>query len=559
MLRRLTIENYYLIAKAEIDFAQRATMFTGETGSGKTMVLGALAFVLGERAAADVVRPGASRAAVGLEFDAGDALRRRLHEDGYPLDDDENAIVVRELADGKSSMRLNGRATTAAYVREIAPQIADMVGQHEAQRLLAPAYHLEMLDRFGGAVALAARDRVAEAYARKHDAAQALAAFDLDERRAQEQAAFAEFALNEIRGAAPQDGEDERLAARRNVLDNAEKIALALRSAHDVLAGDDAAADALGSAFSALDQIARIGATFEEMSRKARALQEEVSDLAVRISREADDLEFDAGELETINARLDALDGLKRKYGGTIASVLQSAQSFADTLDLSANKDRRKSELERELAGASKRLEQAAGELTRLRVAAAARLRKAVEAELQDVALANARFDVHFETLKEPRASGAQDVEFLFAANKGETPKRLGKGASGGELSRVLLALVVALADAHGSTAMIFDEIDAGIGGATAAAVGVRLARLASAAQVVCVTHLAQIASWSQAHYVLEKRESKSGTLIEVRSLQSAGDRAAEIARMLSGETHDAAMKHARTLLAQSGATGTAV
>jgi DNA repair protein RecN (Recombination protein N) len=554
VLQRLTIEDFGLIARAEIAFAAGATMFTGETGSGKTMVLGAIGFVLGERAGAGAVRRGCRRAAVVLEFDASEPLRARFAADGFALDRDEEATISRELSEsGKSTTRLNGRPATAGYLRELAAEIVDIAGQHEAQRLLSAAYHVELLDRFGGAAALAARDAVARAYEKRASLADELHLLGHDERRAREQLAFAQLSLAEIESAAPQPGEDRTLIERAHVMNNAGKIATALRGAQDALTGDQGSArDALGAAAAALSPIAAIGSQFAEICAASSALQSEIGELAARVAGELDGLEFNAAELDAVNARLDALETLKRKYGGSLEAVLQSVSEFRATTDLFEDADRRKAQLEHELQTASLQLERAAAELSSLRRAARERLKKAVERELKDLALASAHFDVHFRPLDAIGRAGAEDVEFLFAANKGERLQPLVRVASGGELSRVLLALVVVLAAARGRTALVFDEIDAGVGGTTATAVGVRLGRLAQDAQVVCVTHLAQIASWADAHYVLEKRETRAGTTIAVRPAAAEGDRAAELARMLSGETHDVAIKHARTLLKQA-------
>ncbi len=272
----------------------------------------------------------------------------------------------------------------------------------------------------------------------------------------------------------------------------------------------------------------------------------------MRISREMDALEFDPGELEVINARLDLLDTIKRKYGGTLSAVLESAGAFAATIDLDATKDERRSHLARERAEIAQSLKEAAAQLSRLRHAASDRLRKAIEGELKALAMPSGRFSVQFEDLHEIGPGGGEDLQFIFAANKGEAERPLARVASGGELSRVLLALIVVLAGSRGTSALIFDEIDTGVGGATSTAVGIRLGRLAQRTQVVCVTHLAQIASWADAHYVLEKSESRSETSIEVRPIGEEPDRATELARMLSGEAHGVALQHARELLKQT-------
>lgn len=541
MLTRLEIENYGLIARALVEFSTGATIFSGETGSGKTMILGALGFALGDRASADVVRRGAQRASVTLTFEPGGAVRERLNADGYEVDPGEEATIVREVSDaGKSSVRVNGRAATASYVREIGALIAQIVGQHDANRLLAPGYHVELLDRFGGARAIEARSAVVAARARVDASAKELNDLRGDERRAQERYDDARFALDEIEAAKPERGEDQRLAERRRYLDNVERIASALRTAHDALGGDDASANgALGAASAALAAIAEISGDLREMHDAAAALQSEATELATRIARELDATEFDAGELEAINARLDLLDRLKRKHGGSIEAVLARAEEARAIVDGFASRDERAATLAAALRDAQAALEKEELRLRAIREEAAARLRAAVSAEFGALALGSARFDTAFDPA----------IEFVFAANKGEPLRPLARVASGGELSRVLLALVVALSRARERTALIFDEIDTGIGGTTATAVGARIGVLAREGQVVCVTHLAQLATWSDRHYVLEKREQNGETTIGVREIAGEEARAAELARMLSGESHEVALEHARLLL----------
>jgi DNA repair protein RecN (Recombination protein N) len=540
MITRLEIENYGLIARGAIEFSPGATIFTGETGSGKTMILGALDFALGERASADVVRRGTKRAAVTLTFEPSAALRERLLADGYELDPGEDASIVREVNEaGKSSVRVNGRTATASYVREIGAQIAEIVGQHDAQRLLSPAYHVELLDRYGGPKAIAARDGVEAARERRDACARELSALHGDERRAQERYDDARFALDEIEGATPQPGEDERLSERRRYLDNVERISSALRGAHEALGGDDGSATgALGDASAALHGIADISSDLRAMADGAAALQSEATELATAISRALDATEFDPAELESINARLDVLDRLKRKHGGSIDAVLATATQARAIVEAFDSRDERTAALAAALREAEATLAGDEARLRSIREEAAARLKAAIGKEFAALALGSARFDVSFEP-----------IEFVFAANKGEPLRPLARVASGGELSRVLLALVVVLAGARERTALIFDEIDTGIGGTTATAVGARIGKLAQEGQVVCVTHLAQLATWSDRHYVLEKHEKAGATTISVHEISGEEARAAELARMLSGESHDVALEHARMLL----------
>jgi DNA repair protein RecN (Recombination protein N) len=269
----------------------------------------------------------------------------------------------------------------------------------------------------------------------------------------------------------------------------------------------------------------------------------------MRIARQMDVMEFDANELESVNARLESLDTVKRKYGGTLEAVLARLAELCATLECIENRDERRLHLQRQSEEAQAALTRAAGELSAVRRAAADDLAKRVQLELRELAMPAAVFRVEFTPLPEIGPGGAEAVQFLFAANAGESARPLARIASGGELSRVLLALIVVLAASRGGGALVFDEIDAGVGGATASAVGARLGRLAHDAQVVCVTHLAQIASWADRHYVLEKHEQRGSTTIELIAITDDAARTAEVARMLSGETHDAALKHARTLL----------
>jgi len=554
MLRRLTIENYGLIARAQVEFASGATIFTGETGSGKTMLLGALAFALGARSGADAVRRGAPRAFVSMGFEPTDALRERLAADGFELDPGEDAVIEREMTDaGRSNVRINGRAARAGYLREMGDAIAEIVGQHEHQRLLTSSSHTRMLDRFADADA--ARDAVGAAHARAQTIADELERLGGDERRALREYEDARFAVAEIDGAAIQAGEDDRLNERRAYLDNVGKIGTALQSAGDALAGDDAGAvGALGVASAALAGVASISADLSELAQAASALQSEANDLAAQVGRALDETEGNPAELEAINTRLDSLDKLKRKYGGRLERVLEAADAARPIVEAYERRDERAAELAAQSTAADKELAAAAAVLTALRKKAAAQLARDVAAEFDDIALASARFEIELPQLDRIGPAGAERAEFAFAANAGEPLRPLSRVASGGELSRVLLALVVVLAGARDGGALIFDEIDAGIGGATGAAVGARIGRLATTGQVVCVTHLAQLATWADRHYVLDKSEEKNGTTISVREV-AGSQRETELARMLSGETHETALRHARTLLANRGAT----
>ncbi|MEA2784243.1 MAG: repair protein RecN [Candidatus Eremiobacteraeota bacterium] len=549
-LLRLTVENVGLIARAEIEFAQGLTVVTGETGSGKTMLLGGLELALGGRADSDTVRGGAERARATLEVAPDAALRARLAEAGFTLAADDDLIVQREvLASGRSQGRINGVPASASQLRDLAGALVDLVSQHEAQRLLAPAYALELLDRSGASGALAVRDDVARVYESLRAARERVAALRDDDGRKLARAEFARFALGEIDAAAVEDDEeDERLRERRDVLTNAERILASLATARAALEEDGAAVDALGAAETALLGLARYGERFAELAGAAAALQSDANELAARIARERDAVELDPAELETIGARLDALDALKKKYGGSLAAVRAQRDAFASEIADVDDRDARVAAAQGEADALERALRERAAALTAHRAQAAASLEEAVRAELRALAMPAARLRIALEPLETIGPHGAERAELRFVANPGEPERPLARVASGGELSRVLLALVVVLADRRDRTALVFDEIDAGIGGATASAVGVRLARLARNAQVVCVTHLAQIASYGDAHVALRKRARGDETTIAAVVLD--GDaRRAEIARMLSGDERGVALEHAEELM----------
>ncbi|HEY0382139.1 MAG TPA: DNA repair protein RecN [Candidatus Elarobacter sp.] len=557
-LLRLTVENVGLIAHAELEFAEGLTVVTGETGSGKTMLLGGLELALGGRADSDSVRGGAERARATLEIAPDAALRARLADAGFALAADDDLIVQREvLASGRSQGRINGAPASASQLRELAGGLVDVVSQHEAQRLLAPAYALDLVDRFGGAETLALRDEVRRVHDDLRAAREHAGALRDEDGRKRARAEFARFALGEIDAAAIEDDdEDERLRARRDLLTNAERIVASLATASAALEEDGAAVDALGATETALLGLTRYGAQFAELAGAAAALQSDANELAARIARERDAIELDPAEVDAVGARLDALDALKKKYGGSLAAVRAQRAAFADEIADVDDRDARVAAAQREADALEGALRERAAALGARRAAAATAIEEAVRAELRALAMPAARLRIALEPLDAIGAHGAERAELRFAANPGEPERALARVASGGELSRVLLALVVVLADRRERTALVFDEIDAGIGGATASAVGTRLGRLARNAQVVCVTHLAQIASYGDAHVALRKRARGDETTIAAVVLD--GDaRRAEIARMLSGGERGVALEHAAELMTSARAKRT--
>ena len=558
MLRQLLIESYGLIERADVEFAGGATVFTGETGSGKTMLVGALDFALGARGGADVVRRGARRALVTVVFDPDDALRERFAADGFDLDPGESATIAREMSDaGRSTLRVNGRAATAAYVRELRDAIVEIVGQHEAQRLLSAQYHLDLLDRFAGEPALALRGEVASAYARAQETSELLAQLTQDERRLRERYDDAVFALAEIDAARLESGETERLAERRRYLDNVERIATALRGAREALSAEErGATGALGAAAAALAGLGAYNATLRELADRSAALQSEAGELAADVARAHEEAEYDPTELDAINARLDLIERLQRKYGGSIDEIVATAGAARATVDEYEGRDRRVAELEERVAAAHRELREAATALTR---GAQARVNGAAKTDRRRVRRDRARLGQLRGGDRTARTRRRSRRRTRRVSLRGQC-RRAGAAVSSRRIGRRTLARSArARRRARGALdapgALVFDEIDAGIGGATATAVGARIGELARRGQVLCVTHLAQLATWADRHYVLDKIEAKGGTTIVVRPVDARKEREAEIARMLSGESHDAALRHARALLGSVAST----
>ncbi len=551
-LLSLEIDDFALIAHAELEFADGFTVCSGETGSGKTMLLGALAFAVGERSSADIVRSGAARARVSLVVEVDEALRGRLREDGLePEDDDDTVILTRDMTSaGKSSARVNGRLATAGQLRTIGETVLDSVGQHEQQRLLSRPYQLAVLDAFAGSAALAKRDDVANGYARAHHFEAGLRELTDGVGRALAELEFARFAAGEIDDAALAPGEDDAVRERRDYLGNIEKIRAALAVAHEAVAGSESCAlEALGAAAASIAAIARFSPALETLAASLAAVQSDANDVAIALARQLDETALDTNELEAAAARLDLIEKLKKKYGGSIPEIVVTRERLAATIARETSRDERESDLRARLAHARDALAADARALGDMRAKAARALEQRVAAELAGLAMPAARFAVVLEASTAIGPGGGESAEFALAPNPGEPLRSLARAASGGELSRVLLALVVVLADRRERTALVFDEIDAGIGGATASAVGVRIGTLARTSQVLCVTHLAQIASWADRHYALRKRETRGTTVVELVPLAARADVLEEIARMLSGSVAAVALEHARTLV----------
>ncbi len=559
MLLELVVENYAVVERVRVQFHAGLNLLTGETGSGKSIVVDALGLVLGGRASADMVRSDTERARVAAIFEAPrePALLKLLDQAGVPVEDGELIIEREILAGGKSRAFVQNRPVTVALLREISPFLGDIHGQHEQQELFSSTAQLGSLDEF--AVLDLKREEAAGLFRRWKGIENDLEELNRSEQEKLRMADLWSFQRKEIDAAALQPGEDARLEQERVVLRNVAKLQENADAAYTALyEAQESVSSQLRTALKKVEDLARIDGSMERVAETLRTAAIGVDDASDAIRDYLDKLEADPKRLDDIEARLALMERLKRKYGSSLEDVLAFLEDVRSKMEAIESAGERKAKLEQELAQASADYAKCAGVLTKARRAGAEKLAKKVETELDALALGSAVFRIE---VREAGWSedGADRVEFLISANAGEEPRALDKVASGGELSRIALALKTSVGHTGRANAvprtLVFDEIDSGIGGGVAEAVGRRLKKLAAVNQVLCVTHLAQVAGFADHHYSVEKREVKGRTVAEVEEL--TGDaRTREIGRMLSGQKVTAeALKHAAQLI-RLGTTG---
>jgi DNA repair protein RecN (Recombination protein N) len=575
MLGELHIRDLGVIDDARLEVAPGLNVLTGETGAGKTMVVDALSLLLGERADAGVVRVGRpaalveGRVAVEPRGQAAEALAT-----AGVADEDGEVVVARQvMAGGGSRAQLQGRMATVAAVAEVMRALVEVHGQHEFQRLLRPGVQLELLDRFAGPGVLSLRDDFGVGWQRLRAVTAELADLHARAMEREREADLLRYQLGEVDQAEVRVGELAELAAETERLANAEALRDAAVAAWQALAGEEeetGAATALGAAARALAAPGRHDAALGELGGRAEALAAEVADLASSLRAYAERVLVDPERLAAVQARIALLRDLERKYGQDEAAVLAFAERGRARLAELEGGTVRSGELEAEQAALRRRLAELGATLSAERRAAAERLAAALAKELADLAMPHARVQValtqeaaadHDPTGLEVdgrrlagSAAGLDQLEILLSANPGNAPRPLARAASGGELSRVMLALRVVLAGIDKTPTLVFDEVDAGVGGRTAAAVGRRLAQLARHHQVLVVTHLPQIAAFADRHFMVEKHAHDQATHTDVEALDEAG-RVSELSRMLAGmEGSGLAQAHAEELLAAASA-----
>jgi len=547
VLLELRAENLLLIERAELRLAPGLNVLTGETGAGKTVLAHALDLLLGGRPRGSIVRPGAAEAYVEGVFELTDVLREALGEH-LPEDAEEVVLARRVSAEGRSRAYVNGRSATLAVLRAACAAELAFYGQHEHRRLTLASAQLDVLDAFCGPGHAELRAGAGAAHARVRAAERELE--ELSERAGarERELDLLAWELREIEEARPDEAQERELLAMRERLRHLEALRAAAAGARAALADEDGAGAAarLAAGCAALDGAAGVDAELDALAQRLRTLALEAEDIASALRAYGEALEGDPAALEAAEERLAVLDRLKRKHGGTIAAVLEHAERCRERRDELANAEVALERARAELEAAGAERQRLAARLRAARAAAAPQLAAAVRAGLADLAMDGAAFEVVLGE-REPGPAGADTVEFLVAPNPGVPAAPVRETASGGELSRIMLALL-GVANAASRATLVFDEVDAGIGGRTARAVGTRLQALAAERQVLCITHLPQIASLAERHFSIAKDPSADPartTVTELGERQVVG----ELARMLGADEDDAAARrHASEL-----------
>ena len=561
MLESLTVRNYALIEHVELSFGAHLNVLSGETGAGKSIIIGALGLLLGARATAADVRTGADRAevtgVVHLQHRDG-AVRAWLAERDFPVDDD--SLIVRRVVrrSGRSGSFIGGVPVPTAQLGELGERLFDLHGQHRHQSLLREAEHRRLLDHFGGLVPLV--ERVRELHRQLAAARARVAELAAGGERRTRQAELLRHAADEIDAADLRAGEEEELDQERLRLTAFERISEAAQRVYEATA--EARGGALAAVRGALDDLrtlASYDAAFEPLGARAESAFYELEDVAEEVRRYRSGLYFDAARRAAVVERLEQIHSLQRKYGATVAAVLEHARQARSELagleDAAGAHAAAGGDVQRLAAGLSEQ----ASDLSERRREAAARLRGLVEANLHELGMPKARFAVQLQPRQERGEpaigpAGAEAVTFLVSANAGEPPRPLRSIASGGEVSRIMLALKSIFAASDPVGTLVFDEVDAGIGGAVAIAVGDKLAGIARRRQILCITHLATVAARAHTHLQVSKDEHDGRTLTAVKQV-SGRARVVEVARMLSGDdAREVSLRHAEDLLTRQPA-----
>lgn len=534
MLYSIHVKNMALIQEAEVELSGGFNILTGETGAGKSIILGAVNVALGAAGFKGFAREGADYALVELVFTVEDArTRKRLQELEVAVEDGQ-VIISRRLSGGRSVSRINGETVTAARVREAAEALLDIHGQHEHQSLLHRKNHLKILDEFARQELEPYKEKNTALYDRWKQLKEALDELSTDDASRTKEADFLRYETEEIENAALREGEDEELEEQYRRMLNGQRIAENLAEAMALLSGDGGAAELTSRAIRGLSEAAELDKEAVSLSDQLYDIDSLLGDLNRDLSSYAESLSFDEAEYRRIEERLDEINHLKSKYGNTIAQILAYQAEKQERLNVLEHYSEYLEELQRKLSACEKELLQNCGKMSEIRRKYAQELEREITQALVDLNFLDVQFAIDFKRTEQPHATGYDDICFLISTNPGQPVRPLNQVASGGELSRIMLAIKAVLADRDAIETLIFDEIDTGISGRTAQKVSEKMAVIARSHQVICITHLAQIAAMADSHYMIEKNVTDGQTATSIRKL-SAEESIEELARILGG------------------------
>ena len=550
MLSQLFIKNVAVIESASVDFENGFNVFTGETGAGKSILIDSINAVLGGRTSRDLVRTGENKAVVTAVFsDVSDKVKELLEELGYVLDDGEELLISREIsAEGKSVCKVNMRPATAGVLKQLSSVLIDVHGQHDSAVLQNPELHIGYIDSFGETETELAAYK--EAYKSYRDTERDIKKISMDDSDKAARIDMLKYQTAEIENAAIEEGEEESLLALSKRIKSSENIMELISETVSALDGTDdmeGALEGLSVAVKNAGRLAEYFPDFEGLSEKFQGMYYEFEEFANDVKNAADELDFDPELQNRTEKRLDQIFRLKRKYGGSVESLMEYYQKAVAELENIEFSEERLEELNKKLSLLRDDMEEKAELLTKKRLAAAEAFEKAVANELSYLNMPNVRFSVNFEHT-DYTESGCDNLEFYIATNAGEPLKPLARIASGGELSRIMLSIKNVLADKDNVDTLIFDEVDTGISGAAAQKVGKKLKQVSLGRQIICVTHLAQVAAYADTHLLISKSTENDRAFTSVESLDREG-RIKELARIMGGDITDALKKSAEELL----------
>ncbi|MFR3728605.1 DNA repair protein RecN [Lacrimispora sp.] len=549
MLSELHVKNLALIEKADVEFKEGLNVLTGETGAGKSIIIGSVTIALGGKVPRDIIRKGADYAYIELIFTVSDPEKLRLlkEADVHP-DGDGTVIISKKIMPSRSLSKINDETVTAGKLRDITGLLIDIHGQHEHQSLLYKSKHLEILDRYQEKKSHDLKENIAGAYREYNRLKERLSSFALDEETRLREMDFIRYEIEEIENAQLKEGEEEELSSRYRLFLHAKKITESLSYAYSAVN-----TELLGRALKEVESVASYDERISVIRDQLFDADSILNDINHEISSYMEDMSFDEEEYRQLEERLDVIHNLEAKYGKSLEQIFANLEEKRVRLTELEDYDRLKQQTEQEIVEAEDKLDGLCRQLSCMRKETAKELTKKIKAGLEDLNFIDVEFSMEFKKLDHYTAAGYDEAEFVISTNPGEEPKPLGAVASGGELSRIMLAIKTVLADSDDIPTLIFDEIDTGISGRTAQKVSEKLSYIAQSHQVILITHLPQIAAMADAHYEIFKKSDGSKTTTTIRTL-SEGEMVEELARLLGGaEITEAVRENAREMKRLAG------